>query len=211
LPLQKFADTTFPAAKRPGTAMLVSMPPPPEIDATLDRGKRVIWSGRPRQGLMLRGFDAFLIPFALVWTSIPLFGALATLAGPKANPAAVVPALLFVVIGLYLLVGRFFVDAAQRRGTFSALTNERSLIVSGLWSRDVRSLSLSTLGEVDVSARASGQGTIMFGRGAYGSFTMPGWPGTKRYLPPMFEMIPDVAAVAKLIRDGQRAAKASER
>jgi hypothetical protein len=188
--------------------MLVSMPPPPEITATLDRGERVIWSGRPRQGLMLRGTDAFLIPFAVVWTSIPTFGAWMTLTSPKGNPAAVLPVLLFVVIGLYLLVGRFFVDAAQRRRTYYALTNERVLIVSGLWSRDVKSLSLSTLGEIDVSARASGQGTIMFGRSPYPSMAMSGWPSSRRYQPPMFEMIPDVNAVAKLIRDGQRAAKA---
>jgi hypothetical protein len=186
--------------------MLVSMPPSPEITATLDRGERVIWSGQPRQGLMLRGMDAFAIPFAAVWTSIPLFGAVMTMRGPKGDAFAILPALLFVVIGLYLLIGRFFVDAAQRRRTFYALTNERILIVSGLWSRDVRSLSLRTLGEVGVSTRASGQGTISFGRSAYGAFAIPGWPGTKRYLPPMFEMIPEVAAVAKLIRDNQRAA-----
>ena len=189
--------------------MLDSMPPPPEVTATLDRGERVIWSGRPRQGLMLRGMDAFLIPFAVVWTSIPTFGAWMTLRGPNSNPVAVLPVLLFVVIGLYMLVGRFFVDAAQRRRTFYALTNQRILILSGLWSREVRSLSLSTLGEIDVSARASGRGTIMFGRSPYPAMAMPGWPGSRRYLPPMFEMIPDVNDVAKLIRDGQRATKAS--
>jgi hypothetical protein len=189
--------------------MLVSITPPPEIAATLDRGERVIWSGQPPHGLMLRGMDAFLIPFAVVWTSIPLFGAVTALRGPKGDPVAALPVLLFVVIGLYLLIGRFFVDAAQRRRTFYALTNERILIVSGLWSRDVRSLSLRSLGEMDVSARASGQGTISFGRSPYGSFAMAGWPDGKRMLPPMFEMIPDVAALAKLIRDAQRAANAA--
>jgi hypothetical protein len=188
--------------------MLVSMPPPPEITAALDRGERIIWSGGPRQGLMLRGIDAFAIPFAVVWTSIPLFGVWTVLRGPQANPVALLPALLFVVIGFYLLVGRFFVDAAQRRRTFYALTNERILIVSGLLSRDVRSLALRTLDQVDVSARTSGQGTISFGRSMFGSFALPGWPGMKGYQPPMFEMIPDVAAVAKRIRDAQRAANA---
>lgn len=188
--------------------MLVSMPPPPEIIAALDRGERVVWSGRPRQGLMLRGIDAFAIPFALLWTSIPLVGALSTLRGPKGNYFALIPTLPFILIGLYILVGRFFIDAAQRRRTFYALTNERILIVSGMWTRNVRSLSLGSLGQIDVSARASGDGTIKFGSSAFGSFSLAGWPGTKGYLPPMFEMIPDAAAVAKLIRDAQRAANA---
>jgi hypothetical protein len=188
--------------------MLVSMPPPPEITASLDRGERVIWSGRPRQGLMLRGMDAFAIPFALLWTSVPLIAALAALVSPKGDRFALLPTIPFVLIGLYLLVGRFFVDAAQRRHTFYALTDERILIVSGIWSRDTRSLSLRMLEQVDLSARTSGWGTIKFGRGAFGSFAMPGWPGTKGYQPPMFERIPDAAAVAKLVRDAQRAANA---
>ena len=185
--------------------MLVSTPPPPEIMATLDRGERVIWSGQPRQGLMLRGIDAFAIPFGLLWTSVPLFGAVAALLGPKSDPFALVPTIPFILIGLYLVIGRFFIDAGQRRRTFYALTDERILIVSGLSSRNVRSLSLRTLDQVDVSARASGQGTITFGRSPFGSFALPGWPGMKGYQSPMFEMIPDVTAVAKLIRDAQRA------
>jgi hypothetical protein len=188
--------------------MLTTLPPPPEITEALDRGERVIWSGQPRQGLMLRGVDAFAIPFALLWTSVPLFGGLASVMGPKGNPFALLPILPFVLIGLYLLVGRFFVDSAQRRRTYYALTNERILIVSGLSSRSVRSLALRSLEQIDVSERASGQGTITFGRSASGSFVLPGWPGMKSYQPPTFEMIADAAAVAKLIRDAQRAANA---
>jgi hypothetical protein len=189
--------------------MLTSSPPPPEITAALDRGERILWSGQPRQGLMLRGIDAFAIPFGLLWTSIPLFGAVAAIAGRKSNLFALVPAIPFVLIGLYLIMGRFFVDAAQRRRTVYALTDERILIVSGLSSRNVRSLSLRTLDQVDVSARASGEGTITFGRNPFGSFALPGWPGMKGYQSPMFEMIPDVAAVAKLIRDAQRSTAAA--
>jgi len=192
--------------------MLTTSTPPPEITDVLDRGERVIWSGQPRQGLMLRGIDGFAIPFALLWTSIPLIGALTAMAGPKGNAFALLPTVPFVLIGLYLLIGRFFVDAAQRRRTDYALTGERIVIVSGLVSRSVRSLALRSLEQVDMSERASGQGTITFGRSAFGSFALPGWPGMKGYQPPMFEMIPDVAAVAKLVRDAQRAANApSER
>jgi hypothetical protein len=72
-------------------------------------------------------------------------------------------------------------------------------------------LSLRTLDQVDLSERASGRGTIMFGRGPYGSFAITGWPGRRSYLPPMFDMIPKAGAVAKLVRDAQRAANAAER
>jgi hypothetical protein len=76
-----------------------------------------------------------------------------------------------------------------------------------LWSRNIKSLPLRTLEQVDLSTRASGEGTISFGRAAVGSrgFTPAGWPGSAKYLPPMFEMIQDAAQVANLVRSAQRA------
>jgi hypothetical protein len=50
-----------------------------------------------------------------------------------------------VLVGLYLIVGRFFVDALQRARTYCALTNERAIIVSGLLGQKVKSLPLRTV------------------------------------------------------------------
>ena len=186
--------------------MLTSSPPPSEIVDALDRGERILWSGQPRQGLRLRGGDAFLIPFSLFWGGFSLFAASAAFHGR--DPFGMLVTTLFAAMGLYLIAGRFFVDAAQRRRTFYAVTSERIMIASGLWIRNINSLSLRTLYQIDVSSRPSGDGTIAFGRSPYGSFAMPGWPGMGKYLPPMFDLIPDAAEVGRLIRDAQRTATA---
>jgi hypothetical protein len=186
--------------------MLTSSPAPPEIASALDRGERVLWSGQPRQGLTLRGVDIFVIPFSLLWGGIPTVAGLAS--AQQGEPFGALVAVPFGLIGIYLLVGRFFVDAAQRRRTFYALTNERIVIVSGLWSQNVNSLSLRTLDQIDVSSRANGRGTISFGRSPYGSFAVPGWPGMDKFRPAMFEMISGAVEVGRLIRDAQRAATA---
>jgi hypothetical protein len=183
--------------------MLIPTIPSPEITAALDRSERVLWSGQPRRGLMLRGADAFAIPFSLIWGGGASMGAWASFHGR--DPFGMLVGGAFALMGLYLIFRRFFVDAAQRRRTFYAVTNERIIIVSGLLSRSVKSLSLRTLDQIDLSSRASGEGTISFGRSMYGSFTLAGWAGMKGYLPPMFERIPDAAEVARLIRDAQRA------
>lgn len=161
----------------------------------------------------------FAIPFSLLWGGFVIFWEWGVTHAANASLFMEIWGIPFVLVGLHLIFGRFFVDAAQRRRTFYAVTNERILIVSGLWSRATKSLSLRTLEQVDLTAGSSGTGTIAFGpaavptsvfglRGRTGGpgFAPPGWPGSSRYLPPMFEMIPDAAAVAKLIRDAQCAA-----
>jgi hypothetical protein len=191
--------------EREQTTMVLSKPAPQEITAALSRGERVLWVGEPRRGLVLRSADLFQIPFSLFWAGFAVFweSSVVTTNAPFFFKLWGIP---FVLIGIYLVIGRFFVDAKQREGTVYALTNERVLIASGLFSRQLKSLDLRTLPEVSVSLNADGRGTIAFGSSGNFSntFFTPGWPGYGRYLPPSFELIADAAATASLIREAQR-------
>src|SRR6185437_8193931 len=92
---------------------------------------------------VLRPSDAYMIPFSLLWGGFAIFweiGALRT-NGPNAVLMSIwgIP---FVLAGLYLIVGRFFVDAGIRAKTFYGLTNHRAIIISGLFSRTINALAL---------------------------------------------------------------------
>ena len=114
----------------------------------------------------------------------------------------------FVLVGLYLIVGRFFFEAKQRAHTFYAVTNERILIVTGVFNRKVKSLNLRTLSDISLTEGKNNEGTISFGGGSpfssmFGGFS--GWPGMGSQMGPRFELIAGAKPVFETIRGAQRA------
>ena len=105
------------------------------------------------------------------------------------------------LVGLYVIVGRFFYEAMLRSRTYYGLTNERVIIISGLSSRTVKSLQVQTLTGVSLSEEASGTGTVMFG---------PNMPhsgrgsGAGRNPPLSFESIADAREVFERICSAQK-------
>jgi hypothetical protein len=175
------------------------------LNDTLEDGERLIWSGFPRQGLMLRAQDVFLIPFSLLWCGFAIFWEFSAVSAPRALVFFDLWGLMFVCVGLYFVFGRFISDAAVRAKTIYGLTNQRVLIMSGWWSRNVRSLELVGLSEINISEKTDGAGTITFGPTGFNGGLGRGWPGNNRYASPALEGIPKARAVLKMIRDTQKA------
>lgn len=150
-----------------------------------------------------------MTPFALLWGGFAFFWEWQVIQS-DAPPFFVLWGVPFVLVGLYLIFGRFIVEAKQRERTYYGVTSERVLIVSGLFGRKVKSVSLRNLADLSLSEGASGEGSISFGGGApfgswFGGFS--GWPGMEAYVGPRFDLIPNARSVYNIIRDAQRAAK----
>ncbi|MGQ0635807.1 MAG: PH domain-containing protein [Planctomycetaceae bacterium] len=174
------------------------------ITAELGARERLIWAGRPRLGLMLRPADAFLIPFSLLWGGFAIsFGIMALVDGaPVFVVLCIIP---FVLVGLYVIFGRFVVDAKRRQRTFYGVTNERIIIVSGLFSRSIKSLNLDTLSDLSLTERAGGAGTITFGPiPPWYAWSGPAWPGMGLAEVPSFELAGEAKHVYDVIRSAQR-------
>lgn len=170
----------------------------------LARDEKLLWSGAPRGGIRFRLADTFLIPFSLLWGGFAIFWEyLAVTTAPANTPFPFsLFGLPFVLIGLYIIFGRFFVDAWQRSRTLYLLTDQRALIVSGLFVRDVKSLPLRSLQDFTLTERADGSGTITLAGNSslFGGFAAAGWPGAGRHAPPAFEMIEQARHVHELLR-----------
>jgi hypothetical protein len=180
------------------------------IERELGPGERLLWKGRPRGGIRLRGADVLMIPFSLLWAGFAIFWEyMVLLKVPKNDPAGWLSPLFgipFVLAGLYIVFGRFLVDAKIRQSTEYAVTNRRAIIVSTLFGRKTRSINLQATPDISLSERADRSGTISFGSGApsYGWWSQRNLWSPNAGSQPAFEMIDDVRSVYDLIESTKR-------
>lgn len=188
-----------------------------DLSQQLDAGEKLLWSGRPRQGILFRSSDIFLIPFSLMWGGFFIFwegAALFATSRPNSNTPDFIRfafplwGLPFVAMGLYLIFGRFFADRAQRAKTTYGITDRRVIIRSGIFSRTTKSLNLRTLSDVTLAEKSNGSGTITLGptAGLYSSFNGTSWPGMGRHLGPSLDTISEAKSVYDILRRAQATA-----
>ena len=176
-----------------------------DLRQRLDRGERVLWTGRPAQGVLLRKGDRIGIPFSLLWCGFVIFWESNVLAADAPWFFALwgIP---FVLVGLYMVAGRFIVDSWRRARTLYAVTDQRAVILSGFRARSLKSLDLGGLSDIELQDEGDGRGTLVLGlvlANAAANMVGRGWPGTNAYLAPAFERIDDAAGVLRLIREAR--------
>jgi hypothetical protein len=176
-----------------------------QLGGCLEAGESLVWTGVPRQGFLLRPFDAFMIPFSLLWGGFAVFWEASVL--EKGAPLFfALWGIPFVLVAVYITVGRFFIDARVRASTFYGLTDRRAIIVWGMFSRTTTSLPLRTLTDISLEERKDGSGTIYLGRPQpfAGWYAGMQWPGMGKYQTPAFELIDDVKRVYAQLMERQR-------
>ena len=179
--------------------------PPPTLARTLERGERLLWWGMPSQGVLFRKNDRMLIPFSIMWTGFAVFWetSVVTSDGPVLFKLWGIP---FVLIGMYILLGRFIHDAWRRRQIVYAVTSKRVLIAT---PSKMQSIELSSCNSIQFEETKAGKGTLVFGQepNPFERKDFGAWTGTPTV--PTFEAIGDVRRVFELIRQAQKRGKAA--
>lgn len=133
----------------------------PDLEAVLRPfllpGERLLWAGRPQGGIVLQPADLYILPFCLLWS------------GTVVAMAFVDPVFrhhplfaLFLIGAIYMMAGRFAVDAWARRRLIYAVSDRRALILRGPRNPRLRSNELRLLPVLELQERATGRGTINF-------------------------------------------------
>jgi len=133
-----------------------------DLTGRLLEGEKIVWWGQPAHGLVFGARDWLLVPFSLLWAGFSIFWESSVLAtgAPIFMQLWGVP---FVLIGLYLVVGRFLLDAWLRRRMLYAVTNQRILILRNRPFAKFTALDRDRIPDVNLNEHADGRGTIRFG------------------------------------------------
>jgi hypothetical protein len=140
----------------------------PEIQSELQSGESLLWSGQPLKRILFHQRDLFSIPFSLLWGGFAIFWEWgATGHFGRANHGATtfffaLWGIPFVLMGQYMIWGRFMYIAWRKGRTFYAVTNKRVLIVTTGFSRKVIDAYFRSIDSVSLSTRPDGVGTVEF-------------------------------------------------
>lgn len=181
----------------------------PESEQILRRelgpGERLLWCAMPRQGLRFQRSDLFMIPFTMLWGGFAIFWEISVIRS-NAPFFFCLWGIPFVLVGLYIMIGRFFADSRRRAHTHYGITGHRVLIVRTTSGRDVKSIPVQNLSEVSLQEGSDESGTIVFGpmNASQAALSGSGWPGSGRHMPPTFDCIEDARRVYNIITKLQR-------
>ena len=174
-----------------------------ELRPALGYNENLIWTGKPKTGIIFRTADIYLIPFSLIWFGFAIFWEY-NVVRAGFTPFALF-GLPFIAVGLYISIGRFYIDAWRRKRTIYGITDNRVIIKSGLFVKEIKSLNIRTMSDLSFKEKKDGSGTINFGPidFRYSFFNGIGyWPGIKPT--PSFEFIDEVRTVYNILIDQQR-------
>jgi hypothetical protein len=142
-----------------------------EVQSSLRSGEQLLWCGRPDPSVIFTPADLIALPFSLVWLGV----ALLWVTGAQSIGALVTGRLLdvpFVLIGGYLVAGRFVARWLRKRKTVYAITSERVLIQARSTVRETPVRG----GSMTVRRHRNGRhATVVFE--PFGSYYVAGAPG----------------------------------
>lgn len=188
------------------------------------KDESVLWSGQPDPQRYFAPADVFLIPFSLLWGGFALFweagvlglGVLGLWGNDSGEGGApfffVLWGIPFVLVGLYMIFGRFIYKARTKKRTYYGVTDRRVLaLVRSPRGDHIQAAFIETIPSINKRIREDGSGSVIFGTSPrwadwYANtgleFMAWGWGGSGTAV--SFYDLSDARTVARLANDLRR-------
>jgi len=180
------------------------------IQPELLSGESILWTGQPNPRIVFHKEDLFLIPFSLLWGGFAIVWE-AGVAGFWGNSARSGPSTFgmiwgipFVLVGQYIIWGRFFYTAWKKKRTYYAVTNRRVIVVQDGWNKQMASCYLDSLPNLIKEGGSGSHGTLRFAPQESmwsGKRGWSAWDGMAVGNMPTFTDVEDVDSVYRLVSD----------
>jgi hypothetical protein len=138
-----------------------------KIQPELMTGESIHWAGIPDPRVIFHSDDWAVIPFSLVWTGFFVFWEAQAFGFWGAKPQRdgnlfmELWGIPFLVMGNYLVWGRFLWDAWLKRRTYYAVTDRRVLVLQEGWKRNTSMMFLEEIPQI--AKEGTSTGTLWFG------------------------------------------------
>jgi len=148
-------------------------PSPEMFSGELLADERIEWTGSPNPSVIFHQEDWFAIPFSMLWGGFAVFWLLSAsglwdLWSSRPDRTfhwfGFIWGTPFVLVGQYMIWGRFLYRRWRQQRTYYALTNRRAMVVAnGFGGRSCSSAYFGNLPIIDKRVRSDGIGDISFG------------------------------------------------
>ena len=130
------------------------------LEPLLRPGEQLRWSGRPGPKARFAKADAFLVPFSLFWAGFVVVWE--WLAVTRDSPLLfVLFGIPFVLMGLYLVFGRFIYKNRRKRSTVYGLTDSRAIVSTRPGA--MQDIGLTGVPVSTTRSRDGRRATVLFG------------------------------------------------
>jgi hypothetical protein len=172
-------------------------------EGIIDPDERILWQGKPVSRLVFRpsdlvisAFGVFFFCFAVFWMTMA--GWISSGTGPMGYifPLFGIP---FVLVGAYMLFGKYFWDAYRRRRTWYTLTDRRAFIATDIiGNRTLKDYRIEPDSDITL-LEEGGEQTIWFAE-----VVKRGQKGATYTEPVGFELLADGREVYSVMQDVRR-------
>ena len=136
------------------------------LDQEVDNDEQLRWSAQPSVSAAVKKGLAGTV-FGVIWTAIPGFMAFKMIG--ERQSGGDVPAVAFIFIGVFLLIGVLIMlsplwASMSAKKTVYAVTNKRAIIIKAKSTIDVQSFSADNLKDIIKRLRRDGSGDLIFER-----------------------------------------------
>lgn len=177
------------------------------LQSELLPGEKITWSGQPVPRLLAVS-DGYIVPFSLLWCGFAIFWEVSAIKQGAPGFFALwgVP---FVLMGLYLVFGRFVYKSYRKKHTYYVVTNKRVFVLTDGANKKIVAAFIDQIPTITKSIGGDGVGTLRFGNASpmdsvYGNSGLEFLTRTYTVVVPTFYDVAGADTVYQLINHTRR-------